>query len=281
VEGVHRSVQPAWHAPRLVSRTPNRRPAAKRSGVRRQAPLTLGVDVGGTGVKGSVVDASGSFIADRVRVPTPYPCSPQALIEAIREVVAGLPRFDRASMGFPGVVRKGLVLSAPEFVAVAGLGSPVDPRLVKAWDRFDLAGAFGALCGTQVRVANDADMQGAGVVSGRGLELVVTLGTSFGSAVFQDGRLGPHLELAHHPFRKGETYAEQLGEPARKHISPRKWNRRVELALETLDRLLLYDRVYIGGGNAQHVAAGLGPKVSIVNKAAGILGGVRIWELPE
>ena len=114
---------------------------------------------------------------------------------------------------------------------------------------------------------------------GKGWEMVVTLGTGVGTALFHEGRLAPHLELAHHPFRKGETYDEQLGDVARKEIGSKRWNRRVARAVENLDRLTVYDHLYIGGGNAQRVTVDLGPKVALVDNTAGIVGGVRIWEI--
>lgn len=214
----------------------------------------------------------------RVRVDTTYPCPPQALIGALRALVEPLPPFDRVSVGFPGMVRDGRALSAPHFVTVAGPGSKVSPDLESAWSGFDLAGALAGAFGKPVRVVNDADMQGAAVVEGVGLELVVTLGTGVGTALFHHGRLMPHLELAHHPFRKGQSYNEQLGDAARKRLGDRKWTRRVQRAVRTLDALFFFDRLYVGGGNARRLTAGLGPKAVIVDKVAGILGGLRLWE---
>lgn len=252
----------------------------RRSGGTRPAGAarTLAIDVGGTGLKASVLSGSGAMMADRVRVPTPYPCSPDILLAAVTALVKQLPAFDRVSVGFPGVVRDGRVLSAPEFVNVGGLGTPVDPRLVKEWKNYDLAKAVSRALGRPTRVANDADLQGAAVIVGKGLELVITLGTGVGTGLYQDGRLAPHLEIAHHPFRKGETYNEQLGEGARKRISKKKWNSRVKLAVETLDALVFFDHVYIGGGNSDRVTADLGPKASIVDNTAGILGGIKLWD---
>ena len=261
----------------MTAVTRTRRPASART---RSTSRTLAIDIGGTGLKAAVLDASGKMTTDRVRVPTPYPCSPDVLVSALRTLVGPLPAYDRVSAGFPGVVRQGRVLSAPEFVTVGGLGTAVDPRLVRAWANYDLGSALDRALHRPVRLANDADMQGAAVVTGRGLELVITLGTGVGTALYQDGRLAPHLEMAHHPFRKGETYNEQLGDAARKRVSRRRWNSRVKRAVATLDALLFFDHVYIGGGNSVRVRVDLGPKASIVDNSAGILGGIKLWDQP-
>jgi polyphosphate glucokinase len=131
--------------------------------------------------------------------------------------------------------------------------------------------------GAPTKVVNDADLQGAAVVSGSGLELVLTLGTGLGSAVYVDGRLGTHLELAHHPFRKGQTYNEQVGDAARNRIGGKRWNRRVVKAVDTIRALLLPDHLYIGGGNSTKVTADLGTDVTLVDNSAGLLGGIRLW----
>ena len=132
------------------------------------------------------------------------------------------------------------------------------------------------------KVANDADVQGAAVVAGQGLELVITLGTGFGTAVFMDGQMLPHLELAHQPFRKEQTYNEQLGEQARKKEGDKHWNHRVRQAIASLDALFFFDHLYIGGGNARKVDRDeLGDvleRVTVVDNTAGILGGVKLWE---
>ncbi len=241
-------------------------------------PLTLAIDIGGTGLKASVLDAHGAMVADRVVVKTTYPCPPAKLVEDLVSLVAPLPPSERVSAGFPGMIRKGRVLSAPHFVTEAGPGTKVDDELVTQWANFDLAGALRKRLGKPTRVANDADIQGAAVVVGKGLELVITLGTGVGTAMFYDGRLLPHLEFAHHPFRKGETYNEQIGEAARKEIGSGRWNKRVRRAIETLRALTFFDHCYIGGGNSKHLTDGLGDAVSTVDNTAGILGGIKLWE---
>ncbi|HTT85937.1 MAG TPA: ROK family protein, partial [Acidimicrobiales bacterium] len=132
-------------------------------------PLTLSIDIGGTGLKASVLDAHGTMVADRVVVKTTYPCPPTRLVDDLVALVAPLPPADRVSAGFPGMVRKGRVLSAPHFSTEAGPGTKIDDGLVKQWDHFDLAGALRKRLGKPAKVANDADVQGLAVVSGKGL----------------------------------------------------------------------------------------------------------------
>lgn len=253
-------------------------PGRPRTSARQRPEKTLAIDIGGSGLKASVLDPTGQLLAEPVRVETTYPCGPTQLVGRLAELVAPLPPYTRVSGGFPGVVRAGRVLSAPHFVTVGGPGTPVDPDLAQAWAGFDLATALQERLGSPVRLVNDAELQGAAVISGQGLELVITLGTGLGTALFDDGAVAPHLELAHHPFRKDQTYNEQVGNAARKRVGDRKWNRRVLLAVQTLDALLFYDRIYVGGGNAKRVTVDLGPKATFVENRAGILGGITLWD---
>ncbi len=248
-------------------------------------PFTLAIDVGGTGLKASVLSKDGAMVADRVKVATTYPMPPDGdngLVAALTALVEPLPKADRAACGFPGMVRSGHVLSAPHFVTTKGPGTAIDHHLVKAWSNFDLAAALTESLGMATKVANDADVQGAAVVAGKGLELVITLGTGFGTALFMDGNLLPHIELAHHPFRKDETYNEQLGERARKHVSDKRWNHRVREAIACLDHLFFFDHLYIGGGNARRIdrdeLGSVLERITIVDNSAGILGGIKLWE---
>ncbi|HET9869873.1 MAG TPA: ROK family protein, partial [bacterium] len=129
-----------------------------------------------------------------------------------------------------------------------------------------------------VRLLNDADMQGLAVISGKGLELVVTLGTGVGTALFRNGALMPHLELAQHPIHKDKTYNEYVGDKVLKQKGKKKWNRRVERVLGTLQTLLQPDRIYIGGGNGVHIDFKLPRHTRIVPNQAGILGGIALWK---
>ncbi|HET6965093.1 MAG TPA: ROK family protein, partial [Acidimicrobiales bacterium] len=240
---------------------------------------TLAIDIGGTGLKASVLDPTGRMEHARVRVDTPYPLSPQKLLLELQELISQLPPFDRVSVGFPGMVRGGRILSAPHFVSPDGPGGTPAPKLVRAWDRFDLAASLEDLTGKPTKVANDADVQGAAVIEGKGFELVVTLGTGVGTAFFSEGQLLPHFEFAHHPLRKGLTYNEVIGEAARKKAGNKKWRVRVLETVETLRALCFFDHCYIGGGNSSRLGPDLPEGVSLVDNAAGILGGIKLWEV--
>ena len=229
------------------------------------APTTLAIDIGGTGLKASILDGSGTMEVKRVRIPTPYPCSPDVMVDALAKLVAPLPGYDRISIGFPGVVREDRVITAPHF------GN-------KPWQGYPLAEAVAHRLGKPARLLNDAEVQGLGIVKGQGLEVVLTLGTGVGSAVFSNGALTPHLELAHHPIRKDKTYNEYLGDAARRKLSGSKWNKRVLRTIEIVDALLHYDVLYLGGGNAAKIAVTLPKNVYIASNDAGITGGVRLWD---
>jgi len=249
-------------------------------------PYTLAIDVGGSGLKASVLSNTGTMMADRVRTETKYPLPPDGdtgLVAALTALVKPLPEADRVSCGFPGMVRNGHVLSAPHFVCKKGPGSSLDKKLFDAWADFDLATALSTALGKPTKVANDADVQGAAVVHGQGLEVVITLGTGFGSAFFMDGQLMPHIEIAHQPFRKEETYNDQLGELARKNKGDEDWNHRVRMAVANMQAMFFYDHLYIGGGNARRIDRDkLGDaleRITIVDNSAGILGGIKLWEV--
>ncbi len=225
---------------------------------------TLAIDIGGSHLKASVIDESGRMLTERARVDTPVGRPPGDIVDRLVRLSASLGAFDRVSVGFPGVIRGGRVLTAPN------LGHA-------DWNGFDLAGALAEAYVKPVRVANDADVQGLAAITGQGVEMVVTLGTGFGTGLYHDDRMAPHLELAHHRFRKGETYDEQLGNAARKRVGNRVWNKRVRKAIRNLRALTTFDHLYIGGGNARLLDFELDPDVTIVSNDAGMTGGVALW----
>ena len=224
---------------------------------------TLCIDVGGTGIKAIVLDVAGAPLTERTRVVTPRPAGPEAVLAALDGLIRTLGAFDRISLGFPGVVQEGVTRTAPH----------LDP----SWAGFALARCLEERTGKPARVLNDAAIHGLGVVEGRGLEAVITLGTDLGCCLYVDGRPW-QIELGHHPYRKGREYEAYLGNAARKAAGNRKWNRRVRRALGTIEALLNYRRLYLGGGNAKHVEReGLPGNVTVIDNDAGLLGGIRLW----
>jgi polyphosphate glucokinase len=230
-------------------------------------PATMAIDIGGTGIKASILAPDGAMIADRIRLETPHPASPDNVLAVILQLQAQLPSFDRVSAGFPGVIRHGEVVTAPH------LGNDL-------WHGFPLAAALQERLGAPARVLNDADVQGFGVIDGRGLECVLTLGTGLGMALFVEGRLAPHLEIGWIPWRKNKTYDAYIRDAALKEKGRKKWNRNLEEVVEVVRTLINFDMLYLGGGNAEHVSFALPSDVRIVSNNAGITGGVRLWD-PE
>ncbi|MGH6968065.1 MAG: ROK family protein [Stellaceae bacterium] len=232
---------------------------------RAAPPFTLAIDVGGSHVKASVLDRGGAMIATAVRVQTPQPATPQALLRAIKGLVRMLPNYDRVSVGFPGYVRRGRVHTAPN------LGT-------ERWAGFRLDRALARQLRKPTRVLNDADVQGLGAIKGRGLECVLTLGTGIGSSLFQDGRLLPHLELGQHPILKSKTYDQYLGNAAFEKKGARAWNHRLGKTIEIVRTLVNFDRLYLGGGNTRLIDFALPRDVKVTSNADGMIGGVHLWD---
>jgi polyphosphate glucokinase len=224
---------------------------------------TLAIDIGGSGIKVLILDSEGKPATERLRRPTPAEPAPQVVLHEIQEMAAGQGPFDRIAAGFPGVVIDGVIHTAA--------------NLHPEWIGFHLAEAFEKLLGKPARVANDADVQGLAVVEGKGVELVLTLGTGLGSGLFLDGRLVPNLEIGHHPFRKGRTYEQYLGEAAFDKKGKEKWNGYLQEAIENLDRLFNYRMLYLGGGNAKKIEIELPANATIISNVAGLLGGIFLW----
>ncbi len=224
---------------------------------------TLSVDIGGSGIKVIVLDTKGNPITERKRLETPKPPKPKPVLDVITQLTANQGDYERVSVGFPGVVRQGTVETAV--------------NLHPDWIGFDLATALSKNLKRPVRVVNDADMQGLGAITGKGVELVITLGTGFGSALFVDGKLLPNLEMGHHRFRKGESYEEQLGRVALEQVGHHKWNKRLGKAIASLYHLFNYDYLYIGGGEAKKVNVDLPSNVKIIPNITGLLGGINLW----
>jgi polyphosphate glucokinase len=246
------------------SRAAGRASNGKRAVVQRAPLRTLAIDIGGTGLKALVLDDRGEKLTERVRVETPRPATPDAVVNALVKLVKPLEPYDRVSVGFPGVVVGGHTRTAP--------------NLDKSWENFQLRESLERRLKKPTRVLNDAGVQGYGVIDGRGVEMVLTLGTGMGAALYLDGKYVPNLELAHHPFKKGKTYEEYVGGRALEKVGKKKWNKRVAEVIAQVEPIWNPRRIYIGGGNAKHLELPRTPHVRITDNVAGLLGGIRLWE---
>jgi polyphosphate glucokinase len=227
-------------------------------------PRTLAVDIGGTNIKVLVLDEAGEPVAARDAEPTPRPAVPEALLDVIVQLANRQTAFDRVSVGFPGVVQKGITKTAPN----------LDPT----WSGFPCEVELSRRLGKPVRVANDADVQGFGSIAGDGLEMVITLGTGMGSALFIDGILVPNLELAHHPFAENKTYEQWLGLASLQRIGPEAWQQWLKRAVNLMRQTFNFDVLYLGGGNARLLDPSHWPAdVKLVENIAGLLGGIALW----
>ncbi|HEY6578194.1 MAG TPA: ROK family protein [Rhizomicrobium sp.] len=239
--------------------------ARARKGPGEEQLRILAIDIGGAGLKASIVDTAGQMLAPRRRIATPYPCPPSVMLDALAELVAPLPPHNRIAIGFPGVVRGEEIVTAPHFGK-------------REWAGFPLATAVAGRFGGPARLVNDAAMQGLAVIRGEGLEFVLTLGTGAGTSLFRDGDLMPHLELAHHPiYRKKKTYNDYVGDSALKKVGKKHWNKRVARTIDILASLLHFDHLFIGGGNARKLTLEDSPSLTIVSNDAGIEGGAALW----
>jgi polyphosphate glucokinase len=229
----------------------------------------LSVDIGGSGLKLRVLSPGGEALSERLRCETPQPAEVEAVLTALLGLIAQVDvPFGKVSVGFPGVVRQGVICTAV--------------NLHPDWVGFDLGGELEKRLKCPVKVANDADIQGYGAIKGQGLEMVLTLGTGMGAALFINGALVPNLELGHHPFRKGQTYEEQLGRLALDMAGKKRWQKRLFKAIDLLQRIFNYDTLYIGGGNAKKIDPTLLPaRVEIISNEAGIFGGAALWRASD
>jgi polyphosphate glucokinase len=226
----------------------------------------LSIDIGGSHIKATILNNKGELQKAYDKVVTPIPANPANVIASIKTLVSGFPDYDHVSVGFPGYVRDGVIKTAPN------LGS-------EDWKDVDFAEKLTQELGKPTKVVNDADMQGLGVVSGKGFEMVLTLGTGFGTALLMDGHLLPHLEVSQHPISKKETYDDYIGEKALERDGKKKWNKRMEKVFEILKTVFNYDTLYIGGGNADKLTFPLDANMKIVTNEDGIKGGSRLWTL--
>ncbi len=202
----------------------------------------LGIDIGGSGIKGAVVDVtSGGLLTDRVRMATPSPATPKAVAEAVSGIVARVGFVGPTGVGFPGSVRAG----------VARLAAHVDPSFLGV----DLVDLFSRATAVTTHVMNDADAAGAaemrfGAGKGEwGTVVLLTFGTGIGSALFRGGVLVPNTEFGHLEFGgKAAEVDASAAARTRDGLGLAQWSLRVNAYLAHLEMLLSPDLVIVGGG---------------------------------
>jgi polyphosphate glucokinase len=224
----------------------------------------LAIDIGGTGLKAAIVSPAGTFLEERVRIQTPSACPPAKMVALLVKLVKPLGAFDCVTIGFPGMIRRGRVISAPN------LGT-------RRWRGFALESTMQKRLSRPVKLLNDADVQGLGAIRGKGLELVCTLGTGLGTAWFHDGALMPHMDLAHLTTHKKNDFDVYIGDKTRKRIGRNRWNKRVKKLIGVLETVFAYDHLYLGGGNSTRIDFALPRNVTIVDNDDGMLGGAFAW----
>jgi polyphosphate glucokinase len=224
----------------------------------------LSIDIGGSNIKAVSLDAAGQNLTEYEKLATPVPATPERVMVVIEQLAQRLTGYDKISAGFPGYVKDGVVHTAPN------LGTDY-------WKQTNLAQMLAARLGKPAKVVNDADMQGLGIASGKGFEIVATLGTGFGTAFLKDGVLLPHIEVGQHPVSKDRTYDQYIGDKAMLEAGEEKWNRRMQKVLDLLKSTFNYDRLYLGGGNAKKIKFQLDENVTMATNRDGIKGGARLW----
>lgn len=209
-----------------------------------------------------LLDPAGKPVSERARVTTPAVPTPALVLKGLDLLRNELPKFDRVSVGFPGVIKHGTTLTAVN-LHPAWVGFHLQAELEKRWKR-------------PVRVANDAAVQGYGAIIGDGVELTLTLGTGMGGALFTSGRLCPGLELGHHPWKK-HTYEDYIGRRGLDKYGKKEWNKMLLEAIDQTLKLFNWDHLYLGGGNTKKIEFAMPKDVKIVSNEAGLLGGVALW----
>jgi polyphosphate glucokinase len=204
----------------------------------------LGIDIGGTGIKGAVVDTeTGEFVTDRLRIKTPHPAAPDAVGDVVGQISRHFSWTGPVGVTFPGVVKAGTIHTAAN----------VDPK----WVGLHAAGVFAKATGCEVSVVNDADAAGEAEArfghpqARHGVVVLLTFGTGIGSALVADGVLIPNTEFGHLKMGKRQVDAEKRAAELvreREHLTWKEWAGRVSGYLEALEVLMWPDLFVIGGG---------------------------------
>jgi polyphosphate glucokinase len=228
-----------------------------------KGPITLAIDIGGSGLKAMLLDRDGKPVSERLRIATPAIPTTRAVMRELDKLATGLPGFDRVSVGFPGVVKRGVTYAAF--------------NLHPTWAKFPLQAELEKRWKKPARVANDSAVQGFGAIKGEGVEMIITLGTGMGNSLFTWGRLCPGLELGHHPWKKF-TYEDYIGRRGLDKYGKKRWNKYLQEVIAQTLNTFNWDHLYLGGGNTKKIDFKLPANVTVVPNETGLLGGVALWK---
>jgi polyphosphate glucokinase len=228
----------------------------------------LSIDIGGSNLKACILNERGKIVTDYKKTPTPKIATPESVIKKLIQLTSGFKSFEKISIGFPGYVRNGYVQTAPNLAK-------------NKWIHVDLGQQMSNYFQKPVRLINDADMQGLGIIKGKGLEIVFTLGTGFGTALYFDGDMLPHFELSHLPINKVDDYDDFIGDRGFEKVGKKEWNKRLQYIIEIYKTVFNYDKLYIGGGNANEITFEIENNIKLVSNKDGIKGGAKLWKAKE
>jgi polyphosphate glucokinase len=208
----------------------------------------LGIDIGGTGIKGAIVDTvKGELISERFRIPTPKGAKPKDIALAVSELVTHFNWKGKVGCGFPTIISQGVAKSTG--------------NIHKSWKEIDVVQLFAEKTGLLFFVANDADVAGLAEMNfgagknKKGVVLVITIGTGLGSSVFIDGVLVPNVELGSVPYKKYERFEFYAADSVRKkeELKYKEWGVRFNKFLKFVEQTFTPNLVILGGGASKKI----------------------------
>ena len=217
--------------------------------------MVLAVDIGATSIKFCFVDFLGELVGTPKRRLTPYPCGPEHLVEVIATRI-NLSDIAMVGVGFPGEFRDGHVVHPGNLSREHGAGTPINKEVHDRWCGFNFEGILREKTNKDVRVVNDATMAALGCVEGKGVELVLALGTGVGLALVKDGQLVPVRDIGAEVISESKTFDELLGEQGRAQDAD-KWLTQLKKSVATLSKEFSVDTIHLVGGNARRISPSL------------------------
>jgi polyphosphate glucokinase len=208
----------------------------------------LGIDVGGTGIKGAIVNIeSGHLVSEKYRLPTPKGAKPQEVAEVVATIVSHFNWKGKISCGFPAIISHGVALSSG--------------NIHKSWRGLNVEELFSQRTGLDFKVANDADVAGLaemtfGIGKGKqGLVFMITIGTGLGSGAFFNGQLLPNFELGTIPYKKYKHIEHFAADSVRKreNLTYEEWGNRFNKFLKIIELMFSPDLIILGGGASKKI----------------------------